>query len=166
MPSTFHKIASSTVGSGGAATISFTSIPGTYTDLVLKISASIGTGGSGGNGQAMYITLNGSTSNFTGRYLYGSGSAASSGSLARYVGSINPSGAPNNMEIYFPNYSESTNKSFSVDNVDEGNFVAADMNLIAGLWSNTATITSISIANATSNFVQYSTATLYGISKT
>ena len=161
---TFTLIGSVTVGSGGAASIDFTSIPSTYTDLILKISASIGTGSGGGNGQAMSVALNGSTTNFSGRYLYGTGSAGTSGTLARYVGSINPSGAPNNMEIYFSNYSGSTNKSFSVDNVDEGNFVAADMNLIAGLWADVAAITSITITNASSNFVQYSTAYLYGVS--
>ena len=35
---TFTKIASATVGSGGASSIEFTSIPSTYTDLVIKLS--------------------------------------------------------------------------------------------------------------------------------
>jgi hypothetical protein len=161
MANTFELIASSTVGSGGAANIEFTSIPGTYTDLCLRMSVSIGS--AGGTAQAMFITINGSTSTFTGRYLYGDGAAPSSGVLARYVGSVNNHFPTcNNMDIYLPNYAGSTNKSFSVDNVTERNASTADANLIAGLWSTTSAITSISVAAAAS-FVQYSTAYLYGV---
>lgn len=161
MPNTMTLIASSTVGAGGAASIDFTSIPSTYTDLVLRMSVSIGS--AGGTAQAMYITINGSTSTFTGRYLYGDGATPASGVLARYVGSVNNSSpAFNNMDIYLPNYAGSTNKSFSVDNVTERNATSADANLIAGLWATTSAITSLSVA-ASASFVQYSTAYLYGV---
>jgi hypothetical protein len=167
---TYIQIGSTvTVGSGGAATIDFTSIPSTYTDLVVKLS---GRGSSAGINVASYISLNGSTSGFTNIYVQGNGSAAASASLARYVGQLPDTTSTGstfcNNEIYIPNYAGSTNKSFSVDVVQENNTATAGqalVMLVAGIWANTAAITSISISLGTGNFVQHSTATLYGISK-
>jgi hypothetical protein len=162
MPNTFTLIASSTVGSGGQAAIDFTSIPGTYTDLCLRMSVSIGS--AGGTAQAMYITINGSTSTFTGRYLYGDALTPATANLARYVGSVNNHFPTcNNMDIYLPNYAGSNNKSFSVYNVTERNSATADANIISGAWGTTSAITSLSVAAAAASFVQYSTAYLYGV---
>jgi len=68
-----------------------------------------------------------------------------------------------NGQVYIPNYAGSNNKSTSADTVSEDNATLAYSALTAGLWSNTAAITSITIA-AVTNFAQYSTAYLYGIS--
>lgn len=168
MANTFELIASSTVGSGGAASIDFTSIPSTYTDICLKYALRASTSS---NNKDCYITLNGSTSGFSGIYLQGNGaSLAGSFTLARYVGNVPDSTATastfSNSELYIPNYAGSTNKSFSVDTVQENNTSTAGQALtqfIAGLWSNTAAITSISIAPSSGTFVQYSTAYLYGV---
>jgi hypothetical protein len=65
-------------------------------------------------------------------------------------------------EIYIPNYAGSTNKSYSIDSVTEQNATGALAELIAGLWSQTAAITQITLSS--SNFQQYSTAYLYGVS--
>lgn len=158
MANTYILISSVTVGSGGASSVGFTSIPSTYTDLCLKMSAKAA------STQAMYITINSSTSNFSNMYLYANPPGTPvSNSLNRYVGSVNDP-TFNSTEIYFPNYASSTNKSFSVDNADEVNSVGNDLNLIAGLWSDSAAITSISIVPTSGNFTQYSTAYLYGIS--
>jgi hypothetical protein len=164
MPVTYKKIASVTVGAGGSASIDFTSIPGTgYTDLLIRISGR----SSSTPAEGMYIAFNGSTANFSGRYLLGDGANTSSASLARYVGSIfgtvGTASTFNNTDIYIPNYTSSTNKSFSVDNVAENNATSGFQNLIAGLWSNTAAINSIAIT--CTGFTQHSTAVLYGISK-
>ncbi len=163
MPNTFELIASSTVGAGGAASIDFTSIPQTFTDLVLKISARNASAGPTG----IYIGFNGSTSSFSGRYLEGNGSSAASGSLARYIGTeaANSYTAStfSNGEVYIPNYTGSTNKSFSADDVSENNGTTAFATFSAGLWSNTAAITSISLVITGQNFTQYSTAYLYGV---
>jgi hypothetical protein len=69
-----------------------------------------------------------------------------------------------NGEIYIPNYAGSNYKSWSSDAVTENNATSADMSLVAGLTSITAAITSITIAGAAGNLVQYSTAYLYGVS--
>ena len=168
MATTFVKIATVTVGAGGAATMAFSSIPSTYTDLMLLYSARAAE--PTGSFYEVSVTLNGSTTGFTARQLYGDGStAASSSPTTRQVGLIGnvttTSNTFNNNMIYFPNYAGSTNKSYSVDAVTENNATTAYANIVAGLWSNTAAINSISLAVTSNNFVQYSTATLYGISK-
>ena len=156
MANTYELIASYSA-TGTVSSIDFTSIPSTYTDLVLKVSAL------GNTTEGMYLQFNGSTANFSGRYLIGDGSSALSGSLARYAGSIMlVTNTPNNTEIYIPNYAGSSYKSYSVDNAQEANATTAYVNLIAGLWSSTSAITSIKI-EAANSFKQYSTAYLYGV---
>jgi hypothetical protein len=163
---TYTQIGSAvTVGAGGATTIDFTAIPATYTDLVVKFSLRDNNAQSQ-NG--LFLSLNSSTSNFTERFLLGSGSAASSGSIARFLGYSSGAGATantfNNGEIYIPNYAGSSNKSFSADNVQETNATTAYALMTAHLWSNTSAITAISLIADAASFVQYSTAYLYGVS--
>jgi hypothetical protein len=163
---TYIQIATTTVGSGGAATIDFSSIPSTYTDLVLKTSLRLSAGA-----DWCGLTINGSTANFSGRELTGDGSSATSYTRTTYqfIVIANQSGYTSNSfsssELYFPNYAGSTNKSFSVDQVQETNATAANSMLDAFLWSNTAAINQLTITPSAGNFVQYSTASLYGISK-
>ncbi len=166
--SAWTVIAHTEVGSGGAANIQFTSIPATYTDLVIMVSTRINEGFA--TGEAIYITLNGSTSNFTNRYLQGDGSSGSSGTLARYVASqsalLSTSNTFGSGYIYIPNYAGSTNKSISSDSVSENNATTAFQALHANLWSVTDAITSVTLVAGTNDaFVQYSSATLYGITK-
>jgi hypothetical protein len=164
---TFTFIGSVTVGSGGAATIDFTSIPGTYTDLCLKVSLRSTSAGA----EAAIIQFNGSTTGFSGIRLAGSGitDIASSDTLANIRAAIDTaadtSSTFSNGEFYIPNYAGSTNKSVSLDMVFENNAALAVASLVAGLWSNTSAITSIKLSlNSGGNFVQHSTAYLYGIS--
>jgi hypothetical protein len=169
MATTYTLISSVTVGAGGAATMAFTSIPADYTDLVLQVSAR--TDEAGANWSQSNITFNGSTSGYTNKYLLGTGSATSSGSVGTayvYGGRGTGAGATastfGNSFVYIPNYAGSNNKSVSTDEVTENNATAALAFLNAGLWSNSAAITSITITASGCNFVQYSTAYLYGIS--
>jgi len=169
---TFEKIATVEVGVGGASTIDFTSIPSTYTDLLLKISVRSSASGGGGGGSWDYGTIkfNGSSSSYTERFLYGqgtgsaiSGNAASADFWSPYSGAT--ASTFGNTEIYIPNYASANYKSISIDTTTENNATAAFAGLNAALWSNTAAITSIALALGSGNFVQYSTATLYGIKK-
>lgn len=164
MPNTFELIASYTVGSSGTSTIDFTSIPSTYTDLCLKLSLRMNTT----NLEYYSLRFNNSTSNFTYRTIEGSGSSAASfsGSTGTYgfpVPSNYTADTFSNAEIYIPNYAGSNNKSFSIDTVTENNATEAYADLIAGLWSDTSAINRITLYVTTNNFVQYSTAYLYGI---
>jgi hypothetical protein len=164
MADTFVKIATVTVtAGGGSASMDFTSIPATYTDLCLKISSR-----NTANNNYGTITFNSSSSSFTRRILYGTGSSVASETPNSAESlTITPSGATastfGNYEMYLPNYAGSNNKSFSVDAVTENNGTVAYAMFHAGLWSNSAAITSFSISAAGGNLAQYSTATLYGI---
>jgi len=112
-----------TVGSGGAASIDFTSIPQTGTDLLLICSFRENTAGVN---SAWRLNLNGVSTNHTFRQLFGTGS-----SVASYSGSYNKlittdatgttSNTFSNNSIYIPNYAGSTNKSYSIDSVIENN---------------------------------------------
>jgi len=166
MATTYKAIATVEVGAGGAANIEFTSIPQTYTDLVVKVSGRSTTTTTG-----VDITFNGSSTSYTNRRLYGTGSTAASDSAGTaYISntmiadSSYTANTFGNGEFYIPNYTNSNNKSVSVDGASENNATTALMMLTAGLWSNSAAITSVKITPNAGNFVQYSTATLYGIS--
>jgi hypothetical protein len=172
---TYTLIASNTVGAGGVASVTFNSIPQTgYTDLVVKASAR--TAGSFVAAE-FRLTFNGDTSNYSWRRLQGNGSAASSDANTTYggvynqlilLGSNNANSSTANTfgngEFYIPNYTSSNFKSISSDLVSENNATEAYATFVAGLWSNTAAITSLSLTSNGGNFVQYSTFTLYGIS--
>ena len=169
MPNTFELIASSTVGAGGAASIDFTSIPSTFTDLCLKYAAR-STGGT--LDIVNKINFNSSTSGYSDRYLEGTGSATSSGAnvyggaagfAGEACGSTTTANTFSNVEIYIPNYAGSNNKSYSVDSVLENNATATRQHLIAGLWSNSSAITSLSLVPNVGSFAQYTTAYLYGV---
>jgi len=171
MANTYEAIATVTVGSGGAANIEFTSIPGTYTDLVVKLSAR--SNYASGNWDNIGLRINNSSSSiYNSKLLYGDGSApgslsTTSGTLTNWLYATNANNTAStfcNLEIYFPNYTSSNNKSFSIDHVTENNATVAVAGITAGLWSNSAAINQITLTpDAGPNFVQYSTATLYGI---
>jgi len=164
MPNTMTLISAQTLGSS-VSSVTFSSIPSTYTDLKLVMSvrgtqAQVYTGGK--------IEFNGVTTGYSLRQLYGSGSAAFSGTTSAIpfdaTGSTATANTFNNCEIYIPNYLSSNNKSLSLDLVTENNATEAYTELYAGLWSNSAAITSILItANSTFNWVANSTFYLYGI---
>ena len=171
MANTFYKIASVTVGSGGASSIDFTSIPQTYTDLILKVSIRTNRGFLT---DALAVKLNNSTSSYLSRDLtYDNTNAASYTDLFGVGYNLNTQGNGgtsstfSNQEIYIPNYTGSNNKSFSSNSVVENNNPDARVEIMATLWSNTSAVTSIILASYTSNTIlQHSTATLYGISNT
>jgi len=162
MANTYKLISSVTVGSGGAANIEFTSIPATYTDLVIKYSARRASGGESN----IQVTLN-SGSTYVGIRIYGDGSAAASDTTSAWggfiVGATQTANTFSNNEIYLPNYTSSNDKSWSIDTVDENNATSSLMGLGAQLWNGTAAITTVTLT-ASNNFAQYSTAYLYGIS--
>lgn len=162
MANTYTKIANYTAA-GSVASIDFSSIPATYTDLLLKVSARNSTNGPAG----IFVAFNGSTTTFTNKYLEGNGSTVASGSLSRYVSSEDAStytaSTFSNNEIYIPNYLGSNNKTYSADGVVENNATTTYATLTAGLWSTTSAINQITLTLSAGNFVIYSTATLYGI---
>ena len=174
MATTFVKIATVTVGAGGAANISFTSIPSTYTDLCLLASVRDTRGDAAWTDG--YFSINGTPSGtaHSYRYLLGDGSGAYSGNssgnskIAAWLENSGLSTASTfaNVQFYLPNYANTSyNKSISIDSAGETNATTAYSSMIAGLWSSTAAISSLYLTPGVGNYAQYSTATLYGISK-
>lgn len=166
MPKQYACLAQVTVGAGGAANITFSSIPATYTDLCLKWS---GRSASGSNiVDNLYITYNNSTTDYTQLILYTDGSVKDSVTSSGYgFNYLNGGGSTantfSNCELYIPNYAGSANKSRSSDMAIENNATTGYVFLNATLWSNSAAINSIKLEIAGYNHAQYSTATLYGI---
>ena len=163
MASTYTFIAATTLNSTVAST-TFSSIPGTYTDLLLKISSR------GSGGIEVYFNSKTPGSEYTERRLN-----AYSGSISSDTGnssiSISVTGGYSSYtastfgstEIYIPNYASGNNKSASLDGVAENNSSTNAMQMTAGLRSNTAAITSIILQSYEGNFVADSTFYLYGI---
>lgn len=170
MANTYTLIASSTVGSGGAASIDFTSIPGTYTDLLLKVSLRNTLADVWDNAD---ISFNGSTTPYTNLQLRGNGSTVTSAKSTTqpsvnywHIVSNNATASTfGNAEIYIPNYANSANKSILINSSTEQNGISAANTATVGYWGNTSAITSIKLQGNGSNFVQYSSAYLYGIKK-
>ena len=166
---TYTLISSVTVGSGGAANIEFTSIPQTYTDLLVKLSGR--SSRSAAVGEEFLLTFNNNGSNYSERQLRGDGSSAISqtfsGSSIQQLGQPGAGATANtfgNWEFYIPNYAGSNNKSISLDGVTENNAAQAYTYLEAGLWADSAAITSIKISAGSYLAVEHTTAYLYGIS--
>jgi hypothetical protein len=169
MANTYTLISSSTVGSGGASSIDFTSIPSTYTDLLFNLSTRQSPAST--QDTTWINSINGVTNAFTDRILRGDGSGASSlvpSETPLYIGQSPCASATANTFanhlIYIPNYLSSNNKSINIDSVQETNASTAYMGFTAGIWANTSAITSISFTPNSGTFVQYSIAYLYGIS--
>jgi hypothetical protein len=163
MATTYTLIEAKTL-STTTASITFTSIPQTYTDLLIKFSTRDNSGSYINN---MNININSSSSNFSGRTIMKLGTGLSSGTettnLAFSTGSTATASTFTNGEVYFPDYTSSSYKSYSADSGSENNAADNGMILEAGLWSNTAAITSITFAPTSASFVSGSTFYLYGI---
>ena len=169
---TMTLISSNTVGSGGVSSVTFSSIPATYTDLVVKISAR-GTR-TDQEFDTFTFNFNGDTSTvYSYRNVYGLSGAT--GSLNSSAGAailaavyddtaLATANTFGNAEIYIPNYTSANYKSISADSVSETNAAnGAIAALGAGLFSKTTAISSITFAQGSNNIAQYSTFYLYGI---
>ena len=150
--------------SGGRAAIEFTVIPQTYTDLYLVVS---GRSDRSAAGERLKIQLNSDSS--SSRSLEGSGSnVISSTYTSNDIGILPSASATANTfgssGIYICNYTSTTNKSVSSDSVNENNATYGEQHIYAYLATSTTAVTSLTLTTQLSNnFVQYSSATLYGI---
>ena len=171
MAATYELIASNTLGSS-AASVTFSSIPATYTDLVVKMS--LRGDRSGGNFYSMKLIINGTTSSVYSRtYLSGDGSSASSGRSSATTQSLEYSSTTisgatansfSNSEFYFPNYTSSSNKPNSFIGAGETNDTNAQLTAQANLVQIASAITSLQFSFPdASNFVSGSSFFLYGI---
>ena len=170
MANTFIKIASQTIGSGGASSVVFSNIPQTYTDL--KIIWSIRTDNAS-IGQSIGVQLNSTTSGYAWKAFWGNGSSVpSSGNSSQndmYVGESTGANATasifGNGEVYIPNYTGSNAKCLSSDASSENNGSNANLFFTAALSGVTEPITSLTIRpyGGSQTIQQHSTVYLYGI---
>jgi hypothetical protein len=168
MPSSRFLISSQTLTST-AASVTFSSIPSGYTDLVLRVSARMSVAGP----DNINVQINSFTNSHSYTDVYGSGSTATS-TRATGVGFfrlqnilIGTEATANTFcsaECYFPSYTNGANKVMSHFGVGEDN-IANPVYAVAtaGLLSQTATISSLTITPAGGNFVSGSSFYLYGI---
>lgn len=155
------------VGAGGAASIEFTSIPQDGVDLRLVFSAR----SSATLQRDAYVYINGLTSGYTSRWLYGDGSGVYSGSFDGslwFLNNVMPAAGVTantfcNASLYFPNYASSSAKSASCDIVEENNSTSSGQLIWAGSHTTTSGITSVMLQTNSGNLVQYSTASLFKI---
>jgi len=160
LPSTMTPIATATA-TGSSTAMTFSSIPQTYTDLVIVCSLTAGNTGDA------YFRFNGDTaSNYSDTVMRGNGSAASSvrdtGAAGIDIGAVSniTDSEVGTVIINLMNYNNTTTFKTSLIRFSEGtNWVTA----IVGLWRSTAAITTIDITSRSGNWGSGSTFTIYGI---
>ena len=155
LPSTMTPIATTT--GSGASSITFSSIPSTYTDLTLVV------GGTVSSGVSCYIRINGDTgSNYSYTYLQGDGTSASSGRASNatwmYYGPMHDQGNTIIMQL----------QSYSNTSVNKTVLFRQNSHLVTGtvvgLWRNTSAINSVTvITGGVQTFPSTTSFTLYGI---
>jgi hypothetical protein len=163
-----YELISSYTATGSVASIDFTSIPSTFTDLLVKVSGRAVATSSYPNVRVRFNSDTGA--NYKWRRIYGDGTGATSDSnssdtgalVGLIAGSNETANTFSNFEFVIPNYLSSNQKSISSDAVSENNSATSYSYLLASLWTGTSAITSISLYSSY-NFAQYSTAYLYGI---
>jgi hypothetical protein len=167
MANTYQLIEAKTLASA-VSSITFNSIPNTYTDLILLTSIRASSGG----GISAGLRFNGSTSNYSEQLLYGTGAGAAATTAAttsiQWANLGNQTSVANtfsNCQVYIPNYAGSNFKSVSTESISETNATNSDIYVDAGLWSDTSAITSLSLIPSTPDFAINSTFYLYGIKK-
>ena len=164
MPTTYEPIATTTLGSA-ASTITFSSIPATYTDLVLVVTY-LGDGGS----TYPFYRINGTASQnvCSQTRLIGNGSSATSSRLTNadlYFGNVEATATIPATEIaHFFSYAGSTRKTALYESLADKNGSGKVERGVA-LIPITAAINSIVMNAVVSNFAAGTTATLYGILK-
>jgi hypothetical protein len=167
MPSSRILISSQTLGSS-AASVTFSSIPSTYTDLVLRMS----TRSDVASNYETAIQINSISTNYSMTRLVGNGATATSARYTAqstyYMASTNGTNTTastfSNLEFYIPNYAGSANKVASGFGVTENNSASTNVSMAihAELLSNTAAITQL-VISAQGNFVAGSSFYLYGL---
>jgi hypothetical protein len=158
MANTYTLIASNTLGSS-AASVTFSSIPATYTDLVLKVSVR-STRAATSNNFDMRINSD-SSSLYSYTYIYGSGSSAassrSSNDTSFFISTMNAANSTSSTftsaEIYIPSYTASQNKPLGSFGAFENNSSTTnEIDANAHLYRSTSAITSLTLYSGLGSF--------------
>ena len=168
-PSSYESIATVSVGSGGSSTITFSSIPATFTHLQIRVMGRQ-TNGSADNYANLRFNGDGG-SNYSYHHLVGDGSTAAASSatsqtviyLQRYAAAGAAASIFGASVIDILDY-QNTNKNKTIRNLggNDRNGAGA-IYFSSGAWFNTAAVTSITITPASNDWAEYSSFALYGI---
>lgn len=155
MPSTYTPIATTTLGSA-TNTVTFSSISGSYTDLILIYAGTLSADG----GFALRFNSDTGT-NYSNTALFGDGSTAGSNrnSNDTSMGLGYGGTAQNVTTMQIQNYSNSTTYKTALSRNNGGGYVSARV----GMWRNTAAVTTVAVLTYSGNFATGSTFTLYGV---
>jgi hypothetical protein len=169
MATTYNLISNNTLGST-TATVTFSSIPATYTDLLLKWSARCNRVTFT---NIMRVQVNSLTAKSSSTYIEGDGSVASSSNnsaidyywVGYAPGTDQTSNTFNNGELYIPNYQYGGDKPSGTFNVSENNATSTQVFIdkFSGMLQSAATVSSLTISLSLSSFVSGSSFYLYGI---
>lgn len=160
MASTYTPIETKTLSSN-ASTVTFSSIPATYTDLVLVSSSTQSSGPVNSR-----MRFNGdSGSNYSRTWLAGNGTSAASGRNSNRTSYeldyFTSPGTGNLTIVHVMNYSNTTTYKTAIDRTGRA---AEGTEAVVGLWRSTAAINAIEYSlDGAGSFVTGSTFTLYGI---
>lgn len=162
MPTPTYDLIEEKVLGSAQASVTFSSIPGTYKDLVLEMLV----GNTTDNWQ-INVTYNGDTgSNYSYTYLSGSGTAAASGraSSTAYVRAFANNGQPTSLSgTSLFNVFSYANTNVNKTSISRDGSASRGTEAIVGLWRSTSAITSLTLTNAGNQFLSGSTFRLWGV---
>lgn len=168
MPLTHKVISTVNATSGSISTIDIQSIPATYDDLILYVSAR-STGNYGTGTMAMNWSFNGTTSNRSGQRFYASvsiGSDAPAGIHGIVPGVASTTqGGFGMSKMYIADYASSNRKVSIIESFAPGGSGHYEMDYMGGSWDNSTAINRITLTMSSDSFTQYTTATLVGVKK-
>ena len=153
---TYTPIASTTLSSANS-TVTFSSIPATYRDLILVMQ--MGTSG-GGDYRIRFNSDTGSNYSFV--HMVGTGSSAVSASFSQtyFFDYGTPTDLSNIMTFQVMDYS-ATDKHKSI--LGRRDWAGASTLAVAGRWANTSAVNNIQVYTSAGNFIVGSTFSLYGV---
>lgn len=158
MASTYEKIATQTVSGSSTTNVTFNSISGSYTDLVLIVNAKLAASNN------ISLRFNSDTaSNYSYTYLFGSGSAASSGRATSTTYIYGGSTSTTDYDIHTININNYSNSTTYKTALIQSAIPSIGASAWVGLWRSTSAITSVDVSFLGNIISAGSTFTLYGI---
>jgi hypothetical protein len=168
----YESIATVTVGAGGSSTISFSSIPSTYKHLQIRLIGRTNVASTNG-GVRIAMNSDATAANYRSHYLQGNGSTVSAGTSAGSTSGIQDMASITGNNATANNFGAAvidildytnTNKYKTVRSLSgQDNNGNGATTFASGLWLSTSAINALTLEGNGSNFVQYTTAALYGV---
>ena len=175
MANTYTLIETQTLASS-AASVTFSSIPATFTDLAIRASTKTDAAGTYGANETR-VEINGDTTTLysttdlfatfdgSSNAAYSSRQSAAAYVRSRYTAELaDPASVFSSYELYIPSYTASQSKAMSASGVAERNATGIDgINATAGLYRSNTAISQIKLSGGGANWVTGSSFYLYGI---